>query len=154
MKKFGLKLKGHQKCYFSIFTFFIFPYFKWLFLKILWKDHPLLWWISRVLMKFYYVINILIYTLLTQWNDGSLNLFWNLDGNGFCFFIFSKWKKYHNLTFDDTFKSTVVHYANLNSSSISKPFLDYGPSSMLFCFLDFLFMFILTRLLSKTWWKN
>ena len=35
-------------------------------------------------------------------------------------------------------KCTVIHYANLNSSSINKPFLSYRPSNMLFrvfCFL-------------------
>ena len=39
-----------------------------------------------------------------QWNYGPFNFFWNFHGNAFCFFIFSKWKKYYNLTFDDTFK--------------------------------------------------
>ena len=34
-------------------------------------------------------------------------------------------------------KCTVVHYANLNSSSKSKPFLNYGPLNMLFCFFRF-----------------
>ena len=65
----------------------------------------------------------------------------------FCFFIFSKWKRYCNLNFNDTFKMCcccVVHYGNLNSSSINKPFLNYGPS--LFYFSDFLFVFILIRL--------
>ena len=48
-------------------------------------------------------------------------------------------------------KCTVVHYANLNSSSINKLFLNYELSNMLFrCFFYFLFLFILTRLLSKT----
>ena len=51
-------------------------------------------------------------------------------------------------------KCTVINYANLNSSSINKPFLNYGSSNILFPFFDFLFMFILTRLLSKTFWKN
>ena len=42
-------------------------------------------------------------------------------------------------------KCTVVHYADLNLSSIYKPLLNYC-----FVFFDSLFMFILTRLLSKT----
>ena len=35
-------------------------------------------------------------------------------------------------------KCTVVHYANLNSSSKNKPFLNYGPLNILFCFFLFL----------------
>ena len=46
-------------------------------------------------------------------------------------------------------KRTVVHYSNLNSSSVNKPFLNYAPLNMLFLFFDFLFTFILTRILSK-----
>ena len=47
-------------------------------------------------------------------------------------------------------KCTVVHYSNLNSSSINEPFLNYGPLNMLFLFFfNFLFTFILKRLLSK-----
>ena len=52
-------------------------------------------------------------------------------------------------------KCTVVHYANLNSSSRNKPFLNYGPLNMLFCFFfNFLFMFILMKLLSKNLRNN
>ena len=46
-------------------------------------------------------------------------------------------------------KCTVVHYVNLNSSSKNKPFLNYGFLNMLLRFFDFLFMFILIKLLSK-----
>ena len=48
VKKFSLRLTGCRKCYFLVFAFFIFPNFKWLVSK----------WISRVLMKFYYITNI------------------------------------------------------------------------------------------------
>ena len=131
MKNFRLRLTGRRKCYFLVFAFFIFPYFKWLVSK----------WISRVLMKFYYITNI--FDLQIFDNETAVLLFyflffWNLHGNAFCFFIISKWKKYYNLPFDDTFKCTVLHYANLNSSSINKPFLNYGPLSMLFRFFRFL----------------
>ena len=47
----------------------------------------------------------------------------------------------------------VVHYANLNSSYINKPFLNCGPLSMLFRFFQFL-MFILMELLSKNLRNN
>ena len=46
-------------------------------------------------------------------------------------------------------KCTVVHCTNLNWSCKNKPFLNYGSLNMLFCFFDFLFMFILMKLLSK-----
>ena len=68
------------------------------------KNHPFLWWISKVLMKFYYVTNIFDLHFFWQWNSGPFNCFLNFHGNIFCFFIISKWKKYYNLTFDDTFK--------------------------------------------------
>ena len=35
-------------------------------------------------------------------------------------------------------KCTVVHYVNLNSSSINKSLLDYRPLKMLFCFFQIL----------------
>ena len=53
-------------------------------------------------------------------------------------------------------KCTVVHYSNLNSNSINKPFLNYGPLNMLFLFSDLISIvtFILTRLLIKKLWNN
>ena len=35
-------------------------------------------------------------------------------------------------------KCTVVYYANLNLSTLNKPFLNYGPSNVLFCYFRFL----------------
>ena len=46
-------------------------------------------------------------------------------------------------------KCTVVHYANLNSSSINTPYLRAVEYAVFFCF-DFLFVVILTGLFSKT----
>ena len=51
-------------------------------------------------------------------------------------------------------KYPVVRYANLNSSSIKKPFLNYRPSNMLFRSFDYLFVLLSTRLLSKTLLKS
>ena len=85
-------------------------------------------------MKFYYYF--------WQWNDGPFKIVWNLCGNAFCFFIFSKWKKYYNLIFDNTF---TMYY----SSSINDSFSNYGQLNMLFPFSDLLIVFILMRLLSK-----
>ena len=47
-------------------------------------------------------------------------------------------------------KCTAAHYGNLKSSSTNKPLLSYEPWKMLLpFFLNFLFMFIFTRLLLK-----
>ena len=51
------------------------------------------------------------------------------------------------------FKCIVMHYANLNSSSISKPYLRAVKYAISF-FFEFLFTFILTISLSKSLWKN
>ena len=50
-------------------------------------------------------------------------------------------------------KCTVVHYANLNSSSINKHYLRVAEYAIS-CFFIFLFMFILTRLLQKLYDKK
>ena len=47
-------------------------------------------------------------TYFWQWNDGPFKIFSNFHGNVFCFFIFSEWKKYYNLTFDDAFKMLCI----------------------------------------------
>ena len=58
MKKLVFRLSGCRKCYLLIFAFFFFPDVKWILSKMLWNYHPLLKWISRILMKFYCVTNI------------------------------------------------------------------------------------------------
>ena len=115
-KKAWFTINGLSKYYFWIFTFFIFPKLKWPLLKILWKKHPFLLRISRVIMKFYYVAIVL------QWNNGSFKLFWNLHGNAFPSFIFLNKRNIATSLLMIHLKCTVVHYANLNSSSNNKPF--------------------------------
>ena len=51
-------------------------------------------------------------------------------------------------------KCTVLHYANLNSSPIDKPLLNYTVLNRLFRFFYFLLMFILMEILSKKVWNN
>ena len=62
-------INGLWKCYFLIFAFFVFPNFKWLLSKILWKKTE---WISRVLVKLYYVTNI--FDLQILYNDTTVLL--------------------------------------------------------------------------------
>ena len=73
----------------------------------------------------------LIYTFLT---NGPFKNVWTLHGNTFCFFIF--FLNERNITTSFLMihlKCTVIYYANLNSRSISKPFVNYRPLNMLFC---------------------
>ena len=51
-------------------------------------------------------------------------------------------------------KCNVVHYANLNYSSINKPYLWAVEYAISFFFFEFLFTFILKRFLSKNLWKT
>ena len=48
-------------------------------------------------------------------------------------------------------KCTVVHYSNVNSTSINKPFFNYGLLNMLLLFFSISY---LTWLLSKKLWNN
>ena len=123
MKKFGLRLMVCWKCYFLIFAFFIFPNFKWLLPKILWKNHSFLKWILRVLIKYYYVRNTFD---LQNFNN------WNFHEKAFVSLFYPKWKKHYNLTFNVHLKCTVLHYANVNSSSIDKPYLQAVEYTILF----------------------
>ena len=145
-KKAWFTINGLSKYYFWIFTFFIFPKLKWPLLKILWKKHPFLLRISRVIMKFYYVAIVL------QWNNGSFKLFWNLHGNEFPSFIFLNKRNIATSLLMIHLKCTVVHYANLNSSFINNSFLNYGPLNMLFYFFQVLFYF--NKAFVKNFMKN
>ena len=92
-------------------------------------------------------------THLWQWNRGPFIFFWNLHGYAFCLFFLNK----RNITtclLMTHLKCTVVHYANLNSSSINKLFLNYRPLNILFRFFRFLIYVYFMKLLSKNLWNN
>ena len=99
---------------------------------------------SKVLITFYYVTNIF-----------DLHTFYNktFHGNEFCFFFFLNERNITTSPLMMYLKCTVVYYANLNPSSINKPYLLVVECVIQF-FSIFLSMFILTRLLSKTLRKN
>ena len=59
---------GPRTCYFLIFAFSLFPDFKWLSSKIL-------WWISSVLRKLYYITNIFDPHLFDKKTSVFLNFF-------------------------------------------------------------------------------
>ena len=136
---------GRRTCYFLIFAFSLFPNFKWLSSKIL-------YWISSVYRKFYYVTNIFDLHIFDKETVAVLNFLEICIKKHFVSSFFLNEKSIKTSLLMIHLKYTVVHYSNLNSSSISKPFLNYGPLNMLFFFYffyNFLFTFILTRLLSK-----
>ena len=70
--------------------------------------------------------------------EHRFNFFLNLHGNAFPFFIFLNERSIETSFLMTQLKCTVVHYPNLNSSSVNKPFLNYGPLNMLFRFFRFL----------------
>ena len=51
-------------------------------------------------------------------------------------------------------KCTFVHYANLNSNSVNKSFLNYGLSNMLFRFFWFLIYVYFNEAIAKTFIKK
>ena len=73
-----------------------------------------------------------------QWSGNHFKIFWSLHGNAFCFFIFLKERNITTSLLMIHLKCSIVHYANLNSSSIDKPFLNYWPLNMLSRFFRFL----------------
>ena len=131
MKKFGLRLTGRRKCYFSIFAFSLFPNFKWL-----------LSWISIVLSKFYYVTNmfdlhiieneIFVHISKKFRRVAPLIFFEICTDLHFVSLFFLNERNIATFLLMIHLKFTVVHYANLNSSSINKLFLNYGLLNMLF----------------------
>ena len=85
---------------FLFFASFIFPNLKWQLPKIIGKKHLFYDGFWRFLWSSTTSQTFLFNKFLTmqRW------LFWSLHGVVFCSFIFSKWKEYYNLTFEDTFK--------------------------------------------------
>ena len=110
----------------------------------------------RVLSNFYYATNS--FDLHTFENETAtlLNYFEICTDMHFVSLFFLNERNITTSFLMVHLKCTVVHYANLNSSSINKPFLNYGLLNMVFrlFFFNFLFMFILMKLLSKNVWNN
>ena len=92
----------------------------------------------RVLEKFYYVINIFDLHIFDNETAAILNLFEICTEMYFASLFFLKERNITTSLLMIHSKCTVVHYANLNSSSRNKSFLNYGPLNMLFRFFRFL----------------
>ena len=111
--------------------YLFFPNFKWLLLKIS-------QWISRVLRKFYYVIDIFELHIFDNETAALLNLFEICTKMHFVSLFFLKERNIKTSILVIHLKYAVLHYANLNSSSINKALLNYGLLNILFRFFPFL----------------
>ena len=126
----GLQLTCRRTCYFLIFAFSRFSNFKWLLPKIL-------QWISRVLRKFYYITNNFDLHIFDEDGGGPFKFLWNLHKNALSLFFLNEINITTSLSMMHL-KCTVVYYSYLNSSSMNKLFLNYGPLNMSFRFFRFL----------------
>ena len=156
MKIFGLRLKGRWKGYLLIFALSLFRNFKWLLSKIL-------VWISRVLSNFYSISQIFFDLHLVDNETAALLNFFEIctDMHFLSLFFLSEKNITTSLLRNITtsllmvhLKCTGVHYANLNSSSINRLFLNYTPLNILFRFSRFLVYVYFMKLLSKNLWNN
>ena len=122
---------------FLIFVFFIFPNFNWLFSKIL---------VSKG--SYEVLVRQNIFDPHTFDNEMTAPLKFQRK-----FILFLHERNITTSLLITHLICTVVHYANLNLSSINKAiFTDRWI--FYFVFFDFLFMFILTNLLSKILWEK
>ena len=152
LPKVWFTINRPSKMLLLIFVFFIFPNFKWLLSKLLWKNNLFYNGFRgsyEVLLRQKYFWS----THFWQWNDFLLKCFEVCSEMHLVSLLFLNERNITISLLIIHFKCTVVHYVNLNSRSASKPLLNYRPWNMLF-FFDFLFRVILTRLLSKILWKN
>ena len=117
VEKFGLRLTGRRKCYFSIFCRFSFSKFQ---MTIALK------WISRVLSNFYYVKNIFDLHIFENEMATPLNFFEICTDIHFVSLFFLNERNITTSLLMIHLKCTVVHYANLNWSSMTKSFLKPG----------------------------
>ena len=156
MKMFNWRLTGRRKGYLLIFAFSLFRNFKWPLSKIL-------LWISRVLSNFYSISQIFFdLHIVDKETAALLNFFEMCTDMHFLSLFFLNEKNIatsllRNITISLLMvhlKCTVVHYANLNSSSINKLFLNYRPLNILFRFFRFLIYVYFMKLLSKNLWNN
>ena len=86
-----------------------------------------------------------------QWNGGLFKTFWICTEMHFDSLFFLTERRITTSLFMIQLKCTVPHYANLNSSSINKPFLNYGQLNML---LRFFFRFLIYVYFNEAIVKN
>ena len=133
MKKFGLRLTSRRICHFLIFAFSLYlnnGFWGFLVISTTSQIFLIYTFLKMKWRPFYFFCS-----LCTDMHFASL------------FFLNGK-----NMTISHLmihWKCTVVLYTNLNWSSKSKPFLNYGQLNMLFCFFRFLIYFYFNEVLPK-----
>ena len=128
-----------------IFGFSFFPNFKWLLSKILQL-------VSSVLWKFYYVTNFFDLNIFDNEMVALLKIFEIFKEMHFVSLFFLKKRNITISLLMIHLKCTVVHYANLNSNSINKLFLNDGTLNMLCRYFSIsCSIFILMKILSNNY---
>ena len=94
---------------FFCFSYFHFDDFLATFTKILMKKPPVFTTYIKSSFKLLLSHQNLRSRNFWQWNDSPLKIFWILHGNALSLFVFSKWKNYCNLPFNDTYKMCCCH---------------------------------------------
>ena len=140
MKNFGLRLKGCRNCYFWSLPFLFFHISNDYCQKCYGKTIFFYEGFSRVLMKFYTSRKFWIYILLTikRWP------FWNLEISTEIHFVSLFFLNERNIATSLLIihlKCTAVHYANLNSNSINKPYLRSVEYAISFFSISYLCLF-------------
>ena len=80
--------------------------------------------------------NYFLSTHFWQWNDGPFNFFEICTETYFVSLLFLNQRNITTFLLMMHLKCTVVHYANLNSSSVNKPISNYGLLNVLFRFFS------------------
>ena len=94
------------------------------------------------------------FTHFWQWNGSPFKLFQICTEMRFVYLFFLNERNITTSLLMIYLKCTVVHYANLNSSSINKLFLNYGLLNMLFRFFRFLIYVYFNEAFVKNFMKK
>ena len=140
-----------QKCYFSIFAFFIFSNLKWPLLKSYGKMIFFYNGFRGFLWSYTMSQIFLTYIFLTM-KQRPFYIFWYFHGNAFCFFIFLNERNITTSHLMIHLKCTGVHHANLNSSSKNKPHLRATEHAI--SFIQFLIYVYINKAFVKNFMKK
>ena len=155
MKKFLSRLTGCQTCNFLVFAFFHFSKFQMTIIKDF-MEKP----IEDFIIRFHGCYEVLLSekyfwsTLFWQWNNDPFNFFFLISTEMHLVSLFLLNER--NITVSLLMihlKCTVVHFANLNWSSLNEHYLRAVEYAISF-FFDLLFIFVLTRLSPHFLWKS
>ena len=111
-------------------------------------------WISRVLMKFYYVTNISYLHIFVKETTTFLKFFEICTEMNIVSLFFLNEGNIATSLLMIHLKCAVVHYTNLNSSSTNELFLNCGPLNMSFHFFRFLVYVYLNEVFVKTFMRK